>query len=480
MFTRIHFFIVAALLLIPATIQAQKIWTLQECVDYAARNNLQVKQAIIRTEQSDMNQTQNLLSMFPSLNASGSYSNNFGRSVDPFSYQFTDRNVKSANFSVSSNVTLFNGFQLQNELKKSKLDYMADKYDLEKLVNDISLNVAAAYLQVIYSKEQLQSAKDRVTASMQQRDRTKLMVDAGLLAQGSLLEAEAQLSNEELARVNAENSLNISLLTLSQLLELESAGSIEVESPKVDIPDQSALAMSPEEIFSSSVKSKPEIKSAEFRMQSADKSLSIARGAMFPRISAFGSINTGYSNQTSRLKSLGGDYLGDVITPYYVATPAGNYPVFTPTYSGAAFEDSPFSSQVEDNLNKSVGVNINIPIFNGWSTQTNIKRAKLNSENAKYSAQITKNQLLKSVQQAHADAIAAMNRHTAAQKNVKSMEESFRYTEKKYEAGLLNSLDFITIQNNFSKAQSDLLQAKYDFIFRLKVLDFYLGKPLVY
>ncbi len=463
------------LVCIPQFATAQKVWTLQECVEYAVENNLQVRQSAINSEISGNEQKNRLFNMFPSLNASGSYNHNYGRSVDPFTNDFTTQTIKSGSFSLSSSVTLFNGFQLQNELKKSKLDYMASRYDLEKITDDVSLNVAAAYLQVLYNKEQLTAAEDRVGASTQMRDRTGRLVESGVLAEGSLLDAESQLAGDELGRVEALNALNISVLTLAQLLELENASGLQVEAPRAEIPDQGALALTPNEIYDMAYDQKPEIKSADYKVQSAEKSVDIAKGGMFPRLTAFGSLGSGYSNQTLQPD-------GD---PYFTGPlPTGAY-----TQSGETvlsdvtlynFTQTPFTDQVDNNLNQSVGLSLSIPIFNGFSNQTNIKRAKLLYAHTKYSSDITRKELLKSIQQAHADAVAALNRFTAAEKNQAAMKESFRYTERKYDAGLLNSVDYITIKNNLTKAESDLLQAKYDFIFRLKVLDFYMGKPLAY
>lgn len=465
------------LLLFPDS-KGQKTWSLQECVDYAVKNNIQIKQSELSSEGYKDVQTQSFLNLFPSLNGSAGYSNNFGRSVDPFSYQFTNQTIKSANFSLNSNVTLFNGFQLQNELKQSRLNYLASKADLDKIRNDVSLNVAAAYLQVLYSKELLKSADERVLASSKQRDRIRMFTDAGILAQGNLLDAESQLASEELNQVTAKNNLNSAKLSLIQLLELDDASDMEVETPVVNIPEQSAILMSPKDIFNIALTSMPEIRSADYKLKSAEKGLSISRGARFPRISAYGSLSTGYSDRTQRLKTLGGDYLGDVPTLNYITTPLGNYYVFTPTYSSPTFEKSPFSKQVDDNFSKSVGINISIPIFNGWSANTNVSRSKLNVQSSRYGLELAKNQLYKSIQQAHADALAALNRYQAVQKTEASMREAYRYAEKKLEAGLIQSLEFLTAQNNLSKAQSDLLQARYDYIFRIKVIDFYMGKPL--
>lgn len=465
----------ALLLLLLATNSfSQKIWTLQESVEFALQHNIQVRQSEISAKLAEVNQSQSFYNLFPSLNGSSSYTFNSGRSVDPTSYQFTTQNIKSANASLNANVALFNGFQLQNTLKQSRLDYMASKYDFEKIKNDVSLNVAAAYLQVLYSKEQLNAANDRVDATKKQRDRSKVLVDAGTLPKGSLLDAESQLSTEEYNKVAADNALALAYLNLTQLLELDSIGNYQTENPKVDIPDQAALAQSAADIYAMAITKQPEIKSADIKLQSAEKGLAIARGSLLPRLSLFGSLSSSYSSEAQR--SVGDRIFGGNLP---AGTTASGEAVTSPFYY-FNYEKTPFSDQIDQNFYKSVGLSLNIPIFNGFSSQNSVKRAKLNLENTKYSSELTKNQLYKSIQQAHLDAVAALNKYKAAEKSSEALRETYSYIEKKFTAGLITSLDLLTARNNLTKAESDVLQAKYDFIFRLKVLDFYQGKSLAY
>lgn len=452
---------------------AQKAWSLQECIDYALKNNITVKQTEISSFAAKDNVLQSMGSMMPSVNGSASHNINYGRSVDPFSYTFTTESVQSDNFSVSTNVTIFNGLELLNSFKKSKLDYMASRYDLAKIKNDIALNVAAAFLQVLYSQENLKAATDRLDAASKQRTRTQALTDAGTLARGSLLDAEALHATEELNKVTAENNLITSKLNLVQLLQIDSASTIEVQDPAISIPDKSSMQQTPVEIFSIALKNLPEIKSAETRTLGAAKGLAIARGGRFPRLSMYGSLSTGYSNQSQR-------YAGQPVFQGYIpsgAVTSSGEDVLQPFYT-YSFEDIPFNNQLDNNYNKSFGFSLSIPVFNGFGTYTNVKRAKWNLENSKLSNELTKDNVYKSIQQAHADAQAAQNRYTAAEKSAVALQEAYIYTEKKYDAGILNSLDFVTAKNNLNKAQSDMLQAKYDFILRLKILDFYSGKPL--
>ena len=244
-------------------VYGQKTWTLRECIDYALENNITVKQNEINSELNEIITLQNKMSLLPNLNASVGRNYNFGRTIDPFTNQFTTQQVESDNWSLSSNMTLFNGFSLQNTLKQSQLNYLAGKSDLQKVKNDISLNVITSYLQVLYAKEQLNVADGRVAQATQQRDRVNRMVESGLMVRGNLLDATSQLSNEELSKITAENQLMTAKLTLTQLLQLPTPDGFEVEDPAVQIPTSSITDLQPAQIYDLGLKSLPEIKAAD-------------------------------------------------------------------------------------------------------------------------------------------------------------------------------------------------------------------------
>ncbi len=439
------FFSIAILLSCSAT--AQKAWTLQECIEYALKNNIQIKQSELTAELSTVNFDQSKAAFFPSINANSNYTYNFGRSVNPYTNVYTNQEVQSMNISASGSLPIFNGFQIMNSLSQSKYEYMASHENLAKIKNDISLNVAAAYLQVLYSKEALKAVDDRLNAATQNRDRTKIMVDAGSMAQGNFLDAEAALAAEELAKVNADNQLITAIITITQLLELKSTEDFDVAQPAVDIRDLSSLSISADEIYNTALKTLPDFRASALNIQSAEKGLAISRGARYPRLSLGGGLSTGYSNVATRFLTN---------------------------------EEISFNDQLNENYNKYLGLSLSIPIFNGWATESSVKRAKINLENVKYNDQLIRNQAYKSIVQAHADAIAAQQKYTASQKAASSSNEAFVYAEKKYNVGMLSSIEFLNVRNTSSRAESDLIQAKYDFIFRLKVIDFYLGKSLAF
>nr|HNH66681.1 TolC family protein [Bacteroidia bacterium] len=301
----------------------------------------------------------------------------------------------------------------------------------------------------------------------------KILVDNDLLAEGSLLDADALLATEEFNKASAENLLTSSRLTLIQLMQLEGASDIVIETPTLEIPSQESLSLSSESVYNEALKNLPEVKASELRLKSAKESLGIARAARYPKLSAFGSLSTNYSNQAT---SLDGSPVFTGYVPSGAVTSSGEQvlqPVFNYKYI-----DTPLKDQLNNNFGKAIGFNLSISLFNGWAINSNIKRSKLSFENARLNALQTKNTVYKNVQQAHADAIAALNKYAAANKSVAAQEKAFLYTEKKYNAGLLNSIDYVNARNNYTKSQSDLIQSKFDLILKIKVLDYYLGKPL--
>ncbi len=452
----------------------QKVWTLQDCVNYALDHNISVKQSELSVEVNRIDIRQNQATMFPSLNASASNTYNFGRSVDPFSYTFTNQEIRSANASLNGNLTIFNGFQLRNNLLLSKLDYKAGQHDLQKIRNDISLNVISGYLQVLYAQEQLSVAATRVEESTKQMNKTKVLVDAGTMTRGNFLDAESQLSTEELNKVTAESQLSNARLTLMQLLELQSDADFKLEEPKAELPDSTIMNMNADQIYQAAILALPEIKSADVKVQAAQKRLEIANGARYPHLSLFGSLSSGYSSTTSRLKSAQyNGYLpnGDITS--------GGDTVFSPSTT-TVFEKTPFSDQLNQNFSKSFGLSLSIPLFSGLSATSNIQRARINVKNVQLSDDLAHRQVYKSIQQAVNDASSARKKLQATQKSVEAMTEAYQYAQKRFDAGLTSSLEFLTATNNLTRAKVEVLQAKYDYIFKIKILDFYAGNPIVF
>ena len=448
-------------------------WTLEECIKRAKEENLDIKQAKLAAFSSEQQLLQSKLALLPTLNGGGSQGYNYGRTVDPFSNDFTTMNVKTNNFSVNSSITLFNGFQNINRIKRDDYEFMAKKYDIEKVINDISLTVATDFLQILFNKELVKIAERQVEISKKQEERISKLVDEGQLAKSSLLETRSQVASEQLQLVRAKNQQDIALLNIKQLLEIEASTDFDIVIPIISLPDQNNI-LSTNEIYKLVLELFPNVKSAEYRLKGNDKTLSIAKGRLLPIITVSGAMGSGYSNARERITGI--DSLGMIPSGYQLSE-GENVDILMPLLNYNS-EITPFNQQLKDNLSKSLTFSLRIPLFNGWMNQMSITNAKIGVMSSKNELQRTKNQLRKQVEQIRADVIAVEKRYDFAKKSTEALQESFTYNEQKFNEGMLNVYDYNDAKNKWAKAESDLLQAKYDYLFKIKILDFFMGNPL--
>ncbi len=476
-----NYLLILACLAFITTIKAQDVWTLEKCVEYALSNNIQVKQQLLLAESEKASLQQNKLSLLPSLNGGASHGYNFGKTVDRYTNAFATSRVQTDNFYLGANVTLFDGFQKLNMVKQSQSNVEATRYETDKFMDDISLNIATGYLQILFYAELAKTAQNQLEATVLQSKRLKSLVDAGAVAQGDYFTLEAQKAMENSQVISAQNNLDIAYLTLTQMLDLPTTVGFEIEHPDLAMGSQPTLAISPDQIYSFALETQPSIKGAELRVKSSEIGLSIAKGGQSPSLVLQGSLGSGYSGAAKVLDSYAITTPDVTNTPPSSFIPAGNGlpQQFVWDYGATtAFKTKPFADQVKDNFNRSISLNLNVPIFNGWSTRTNISKAKINVENQKYNLESSKLQLNKTIQQAYADAKAALNNYDASTTGVNAARESFRYAEQKFNVGSLNSVDYNNAKKDLEKAESDQLRAKYEFIFKSTVLDFYMGKPI--
>jgi outer membrane protein len=421
---------------------AQKVWTLEDCIGYALQNNLQIKRQELQTEISANNHFQSKMDLLPNLGIYGNHSITSGFAVNTNVFQ-TSNNLSEGNFGIQSNMILFSGLQKLNTIKMYKYNFLTTKENLKRAQNDIIVNIASAYLGVLLSKELLDVSKNQLDVTLLQVERTEKLVDVGNLAKGSLYEIQAQAASEEASYVDSKNKLDLSYITLTQLLDLDTLKSFEILVPK-DLVLPLTFAENPDSIFQVAVNNLPEIKSAEFGLKSAESSLSIAKGSRYPQLSMSAGLGSTYILNNKHPD----------LTPY------------------------PISSQIHDYASQNISFSLNIPIFSKFLVQKNVSNAKINVIDANYSLKQSKITLRKEVEQAYADAIAAFQNYKARQKSVEAYEENFKYVQEKFDVGLVNSLDYNIAKNNFIKAKSDLLQTKYDFLFKTEVLEFYKGNPI--
>jgi len=435
------------ILFAPAGFSQQKEWSLEECIKYAIDNNIQIKQQVLQTRYQENTLEQSKLNLLPTLNGQATHNYSFGRALDETTYEYTaNQNIQSNNFYAGGSMNLFNGLQNYNTIQKNKNQLLASELDLQNIKDNISLNIALAYLQILLNNELVSTTGNQLQITRQQIEKTKKMFEAGSVAKGNLLQIEAQAASEELQLITLQNQLDISYLTITQMLELKSTEGFNIITPEISIDTNTVIAGKVEEIFNQAQGIRPEIKSAELNLSASEYDLKIAKGGRSPRLSMNHSFNTRYSDIAVKLSA--------------------------PT------EKYTFSEQLNDNINYGVGFSLNIPILNGWQVNKSISNSKINIENYRYTLESQKKTLYKNIQQAYADAVAALKKYSASMKAVTSMEESFRYTEQKFNQGMVTPVDYNAAKTQLLNAQSDMAQAKYEYVFKTKVLDFYKGSPL--
>ncbi len=425
------------------TSSAQNVWSLQKCIDYALENNIQIKQQELNTNYYETQLSQAKSNRLPNLNAQIGNDNSFGRSL---TYDNTYKNVNSSSLTggASTNFTIFDGLILTNTIEKQELDLQATLKDLQKAKDDIMLSIARSYLEILFAEEIVLVDEAQLEVTQQQINRTTQLVDAGSLAKGSLLEIQAQLAREELQLVNDKNTVQLSYLTLFQFLELPIAESFTIEKPVLpEIKANISMANSID-VFNNAMNSRPEIQAAQFRVKSAETQLDIAKGNRYPSLS----FNANYYN------------------------------LYNNKYSDITGAKIKFGDQLKNNRRSSLGFTLNIPIFNRFQVKNNITNATIQISDYKYRLQTESNILRKDIELSYTNALAALNRYFSTQKAVVSMEEAFRYIEEKFNVGMVNSVDYNLQKNQLTSAKSQLLQAKYEYIFRTKILDFYNGIPI--
>jgi len=461
------------------SLQAQEKWSLEKCINYALTNNIQIKQRSLTIESSKADVTQSKLNMLPDLNGFANHGYNFGKSVDRYTNNFATDRVRTNNFNLSSSLTLFGGFQKINQYKQNKLNLTADQYDLDKFMDDISLSIATSHLQILFYTELLKNATSQLDITKQQVDRMQKMVTAGAAAQGDFYNLDAQRAAEELSVVDAQNNLDMAYLTLTQLLDLPSSENFEIEVPQLTIQGKPALVGKADDVFLYATQNQPDIKSAELRLQSSDLNIARARGAMMPSLSLNGSWGTGYSGASLIPESTIPTPFADLPLIGVTKDENGNRVYDVYAYSSTtSYKTKPWSDQIKDNNNKSFSLNLSVPIFNGWQGRTAVRKAQIGVKNAEYTLESTKLTLRKTIEQAYADALAALKKYNSANTKVDASKESFKYSESKFNVGMLNSVDYNNAKKDLELAESELVQAKFEYIFKATVLDFYMGKPL--
>ncbi|MEG1413630.1 MAG: TolC family protein [Mucinivorans sp.] len=448
-----YLFLIALLLVsFDSLAQTKEVWGLEKCIEYAVANNLQVKQSEKNIELQKLNVAQSKFNYIPSLGASAGYNANFGRSLDQTTYKFIEgQTVNNFNAGIQLSTQVFAGMAKLHTLKRTELDLLASIEQTEGIKNDIMLAVSAAYLQILYNKEQISNSENQVELLSSQIERTRRLVDAGSLARGALLDLLSQQAAEEYNTVTYRNAHTISMLTLTQLLELRDTSFFDIEIPQLDLLKVTAQEKTVDEIFELA-SDLPQIKRARLESQAADHSVSLAKAKMYPTLNFSASYGSSFSDARQR------PMLGEDGTPYY--------------------EKYPFVNQIGDNASAAVGLSLNVPIFYGLTAERGIKIAKIQKRQSEISLLQSSDKLYKEIAQAWADASSAMDRYTSAEASVRASLEAFSYAESRFSTGASNVVDYNQAKNNLITAQSMATQAKWEYIFKTKILDFYAGIPI--
>lgn len=423
------------------------ILDLQQCVNIALENNLDVRNSLLEMENSQIKLAQSRMERLPSANLNASSGFNWGRSVDPTSNEYINQRIQYSSFSGSAGVVLFNWFNIINTIRQNRTQLSASEYSVENKKNDVTLNVLSYYLNVILNKELLNNASYVLKSSEEQLNRTKRLVASGAAPRSDELELVSQVATGEVDLINAQNDLNLALLNLKQSLLIPAAQEVQLVIPQLDSISPAAIRDA-EDIYQVAIAEMPEIRSAEMSVRSAEYGVKVANAGYTPTLSLNGSISSNYSDA------------------YYDYSSSG------------AVVDVPFGEQIDRNLSQSLYLNLSIPIFNNFSAKSSVQYAKVSLQQAEITLLQQKNTLRQTIESAYNDAYSASKVYGASVKQVEALEETFRSIENQYNLGASNFTDYQVASNNLYGAKSDLVRAKFDFIFKLKILDFYQGKTI--
>jgi len=432
-----------------------KKWTLQECVDYAVENNISIKQQELSKELIEEDIITAKGNFYPSLNASASQNFNFGSYIDNYGGRVS-RDSRSNSFGLNSGVTLYNGNRNKINLLQTQKSLEAAGFDLEENKNNIMLFVVNSYLNVLLNKENIIIAEEQIVISKGQLEKAEALVKAGEVPKTNLLEAQATLANNEQQLTTAQNALDLSLLSLAQLLQVSHKG-FDIEDVSLTIDSASLIYNDTDAIFNAALASLPEIKSAEIAVENSELSVDRAKAAYLPSLSFGAGMGTSYQhNQGSK-----------DVRPIL---DENNNVIYVP---------NGFGKQLEDNLGFNAGFSLSIPIFNRFQTKSAVAKAKINQKKSELVLLDRQVKLRETIEKAYADAKASLNQYIATEKSLFAQKESFKNAQESYNSGVMTSFDFDQVRNRLVNAQSSLTNAKYNFVFRTKLLEYYLGIPIV-
>ncbi|MCF6128412.1 TolC family protein [Flavobacterium sp. AS60] len=448
------FALIFSLLLGFTSVAQQKKWTIQECVEYALKNNISIKNSELDIKLANIDKLSAVGNFLPNVNTSLSHSWSIGANTNPVTNVRENQTTQYTQVGLSSSVTIYNGLQNVNRLRNAKMVQLARQYQLTKMQDDISLYVANAYLDILFNKENLKVQQGQLANDEKQLKRTEELVNSGSLPRGDLLDMKATIAGDNQKVVAAENSLLISRLSLAQLLQLEDFQNFDIADVDIDAKPSSVMAETPEAILEKAKQVRVEIKIAQTNLDLAQRDIKIARGALQPSLTFGYNFGTNAS-YTDRIIGVDGSGVPIIASPL---------PVF---------------EQFSNNKGHNFGLQLNVPIFNGFSAKNNVERSKVDYEKTKNAFKQANLDLETNVYKAITDAKGALKTYESAIATAEARQEAFNYAKEKYAVGLMNAFDFNQSQTVFVASQSDVIRAKYDYIFKMKVVELYFGIPII-
>ncbi|MBS1779989.1 MAG: TolC family protein [Bacteroidetes bacterium] len=460
-----------------ASAQQNEVWTLQRAIQYAIDHNLTIQQNVLNARLAKLTMQQSQLSQIPNLNASGSYGRSYGRSVDPTTNQFVSgASYDFMGLNANADVLVFGWFQKRNNIARNKYNYLASEADADQARNDISLNVATGYLRALLAQEQISVSQKQVELSKAQMSQTLEFAKTGRVPELNVAQMESQLANDSANLITAITDYTSAILDIKALLNLDFTTPFSLEVPTVELTDKSAvLTMSPEEIYAVSSKTYGTIRSSNYRLKAAQKGLGASKGALLPQLGLSGTLGT---NWASTLK----EYTGFNVTgikPTGAFIPVGDTMVNVYQYDGTyTTRNVPLGKQLNNNFRQTISMNLTVPLFNGWQAQYNVKQARINMLTSELNKDQAELKLRQDIYKAYNDAKNSIQKYYAAERAAESAARALDFAQKRYDLGLTNTVDYLTTKNTSYTASSNLAKAKYDLIFKLKVIDYYLGKEI--
>lgn len=457
---------------IATSLPAQNVWSLEKCVEHAQENNITVKQRNLSVENAKINYKESTRAWHPNANFGGSFGVNLGRSIDPTTNSFDTQTSSFNGWQLSTRAPIYQGGRIKNTIKQNKINLEASTYDTEQTLRDISLNVATQYLNILFAGENLVIAENRLKLSKNQLAQTETLIRVGSVPAANRYDLEAQIARDEQNLTASLNSLDIAYLALKQSLFLDPDYDLSIERMELDIPVENLNNLNLTEVYNIAQQNEASLKAGKLREESAVVGIEISKAARRPSIDLSANLSTNYSSLAKEVVSIESGFQ-DIPISFMGTTTTIGFPSSTPV-----FQDQKYFDQVNQNLGGGISASLSIPIYNRGVVKNNIERSRLNVESVKLQNEQLRQQLKTSVQSALANAKAAKRSYESAQKSVNASKIAFGNSEKRYKVGAINSLELTTARNTFDAANSELIRSKYDYIFKLKVVDFYMGKKL--